>query len=93
MGNFFGDGRGLSDEEQKAVMQFSGDGKSMLLVAGAGESVTQSMAGVNRISARYGILFSKDIHNSGDISVGIASRLFAGASEFLGRFLKMVHKA
>lgn len=89
---FFGKG-GLSEGEEKAVAQFSEEGKGMLLVAGAQGSGVETIASVNRLSSTYGVLFSNDKRESGEISVGIASRMFSGASELLGKFLKMVHKA
>lgn len=64
----------------------------MLIVAGA-DGAAASMSGINRISSAYGVMFSDKIHQSRDISTGVASRLFGSASEILGRFLKLVHKA
>jgi hypothetical protein len=90
---FSGDGDGLSAAEQRAVLQFNREGKSMLLVPGAGGAGTGSMTGINRISSTFGVTFSDKNRQNGDIATGGASRLFAGASELLGRFLKLAHKA
>ncbi len=89
----FGGESSLSDAEIKTVAQFNGDGKGMLVIAGAGGPVSGSLAGVNRLSSRYGVSFSGVSDNNGELSVGMTSRLFANASEVLGRFLKIVHKA
>jgi uncharacterized membrane protein YraQ (UPF0718 family) len=90
---FYGGESGLSELEQKAVSRFAGDGKGMLLVAGADGAGAGSMAAVNRLLTGYGVTFSEDTKERGEITVGIASRLLANASDVLGRFLKMVHKA
>jgi hypothetical protein len=90
---FYDTGAGLSDPEQKVVSQFSGDGGAMLVVAGGNKPGAGSMDGVNRLTAGYGVTFSEDIRDNGEIHVGIASRFLGNASELLGRFLKIVHKA
>ncbi|MBT0664937.1 permease [Geobacter pelophilus] len=89
---FSGDSR-LADSEFKAVSQFNGDGKGMLIVAGAGSQAAEPLMGVNQLSAKYGVTFSGNADSRGEISVGMASRIFANASEVLGKFLKIVHKA
>jgi hypothetical protein len=65
----------------------------MLLVAGADGASADAMAAVNRLSSGYGVTFSDDARDRGEITVGMASRLLANASDVLGRLLKMVHKA
>ncbi|GAM11306.1 hypothetical protein OR1_03618 [Geobacter sp. OR-1] len=89
----FGGESSLTDAEIKTVTQFNGDGKGMLVIAGAAAPVSGSLTGVNRLSSRYGVSFSGVNDNNGELSVGMSSRLFANASEVLGRFLKIVHKA
>ena len=50
-------------------------------------------ASVNLLSSRYGVRFSGSADSEPRISVGMTSQLFTSASELLGRFLKIVHKA
>jgi hypothetical protein len=50
-------------------------------------------ATVNQLSSRYGVKFSDSADNGPRIFVGMSSQLFTSASELLGRFLKIVHKA
>jgi hypothetical protein len=77
----------LTDAEHAAVSKFSGEGKGLFLVGGADPAIA------NRLSGEYGVVFSESVEQRADVAVGIASRMFGGASELLGRFLKLVHKA
>ncbi len=94
---FFGDtsrGEQLSDRELEAVAGFVEDGKSMLVVPGRYEPGQDgSLAEVNRLSTRFGVLFAGHADNRDEIHTTVASHLFYRGSVLLGRFLKLMHKA
>lgn len=86
----FGEGASrLTDAEVEAVSRFSSEGKGMLIVAGTG----QGEAGVNRVSSRYGVYFDGSAEHLPELRIDLATSLFKGSSEILGKFLKLVHKA
>lgn len=88
-----GDKGQLTDEEMKLVSLFNGRGNGMLVALGNREADPHEDATINQLSSRYGVRFSGSVESTPRISVGIASQLLASASEFIGRFLKIVHKA
>jgi hypothetical protein len=65
----------------------------MMVAVGSNRTGLQEDAVVNRLSSRYGVQFSDSADNGPRIFVGMTSQLFTSASELLGRFLKIVHKA
>ncbi|MFA7403690.1 MAG: permease [Pelobacteraceae bacterium] len=83
----------LTEGEIKLVSRFNERGNGMLVSTDNGQTVLRSDASVNLLSSRYGVLFSGSAESTPRISVGITSQLFSSASELLGKFLKIVHKA
>jgi hypothetical protein len=88
-----GDKGQLTGGEMNLVSQFNERGNGMLLSLGNRQGDPQSDASVNQLSSRYGIQFSSRVDNGPRIFVSITSQLLTSASELLGRFLKVVHKA
>lgn len=80
-------GSSLTEAENNAISRYVDDGKGLLLIAG-GDSKT-----VNQLSARYGVAFLGGTEIRGSTPLGIVSLLFGDASEVLGKFLRLVHKA
>ncbi|OGU16153.1 MAG: permease [Geobacteraceae bacterium GWC2_53_11] len=83
----------LNASELELVSRFNERGNGMLISTDNGQTVLRNDASVNLLSSRYGVLFAGSSENVPRISVGITSQLFSSASELLGRFLKIVHKA
>jgi hypothetical protein len=83
----------LTDNELKLVSSFNERGNGMMVAVGSNRTGLQEDAVVNRLSSRYGVQFSDSADNGPRIFVGMTSQLFTSASELLGRFLKIVHKA
>jgi uncharacterized membrane protein YraQ (UPF0718 family) len=83
----------LSDSEMKLVSSFNERGNGLLVSLDNSQADSHEDAPVNRLSSRYGVHFAGSADNRPRIPVGISSQLFASASELLGRFLKVVHKA
>lgn len=83
----------FSGPELEMISQFSGAGKSMLIVAGKHRDAGGDMAAANQLSFRYGVVFSGSVENREELSAGTASYFFDRASRVLGRVLKIVHKA
>lgn len=83
----------LSAPELQSVLKFAEDGKGILLVARANPGAATDLSGANQLASRYGVTFSGAVDNREEISAGIASRMFGEAAVFLGRFLKLAHKA
>jgi uncharacterized membrane protein YraQ (UPF0718 family) len=83
----------LTEGEIKLVSRFNERGNGMLVSTDNGQTVLRNDASVNLLSSRYGVSFSGSAENTPRISVGITSQLFSSASELLGKFLKIVHKA
>jgi len=83
----------LSDSETQLITRFNGRGNGMLLALGNSQAGPLDNASLNRLSSRYGVRFTGSADNAPRIFVGMTSQLFTSASELLGRFLKIVHKA
>jgi uncharacterized membrane protein YraQ (UPF0718 family) len=83
----------LTENEMKLVSSFNDRGNGMLVSLGNRQVAVREDAMVNQLASRYGVQFSDSADSGHRISIGIASQLFASASEMLGRFLKIVHKA
>lgn len=83
----------LSDAELETVSRFTGDGKSMLVVAGDQPAGSRDLKAANQLSSRYGITYSGYVERAGELPVGTASYFLNRASIALGRILKLVHKA
>jgi len=88
-----GDKGVLTEDEMKLLSGFSERGNGMLLSTGNRQTPPDKNASVNLLASRYGVQFSGSADNGSRISVGMASQMFTSASELLGRFLKIVHKA
>lgn len=84
---FSGSGSSLTTAEIRAISQYVDDGKGVLLVAG------RDSKNANQFSERYGVAFSDGTEIRVSTSLGIVSLLFGDASEVLGKFLRLVHKA
>ncbi|KAF0217375.1 MAG: hypothetical protein FD174_3341 [Geobacteraceae bacterium] len=85
--------RPLTDVELNTISRFTGDGKSMLIVAGKHQPGADDALAVNKLSSRYGVLFSGYAEHQAELPATLASHFFNRASEILGRILKLVHKA
>lgn len=85
--------RQLSDDERQLVATFNEQGNGMLVALGNGRNGDASDTSINRLSSSYGVQFSGNADSGTRVSVGMASQLFSSASELLGKFLKIVHKA
>lgn len=93
---FFGEsgpGRPLSNVEQEAISKFNGDGKSMLIVAGKHRNGAYDLTDANRLSSRYGVLFSGFVEHKDELPISTASHFLRTTSETLRWILKLVHKA
>jgi uncharacterized protein len=88
-----GPGRPLSNTEQAAISKFNGDGKGMLIVAGKHQSGANHLAEANRLSSRYGVLFSGFVEHEDEILISTASHFLRTTSETLRWVLRLVHKA
>ncbi|MHB8123504.1 MAG: permease [Desulfuromonadaceae bacterium] len=83
----------LSQVEINAISEYSDSGKSMLVVPGKSQVDSDGLLAVNRLTSRYGVVFSGIVENSKKIPVSVASQALNRASEILGRVLKLVNKA
>lgn len=83
----------LTENEIQLVSRFNGRGNGMMVSVDNGQTVLHNDASVNKLVSRYGVLFAGNAENTPRISVGIFSQFFSSASELLGKFLKIVHKA
>lgn len=93
---FFGESgtkQSLTIAELNTISKSTGDGKSMLIVAGKHQAEPDDNTGINALSSRYGVRFSGFVENREELPVEIASNLFNRTSEILGKILKIVHKA
>jgi hypothetical protein len=88
-----GDMGQLTDSEMKLASRFNELGNGMLVSLGDRQAGPREDASVNLLSSRYGVRFAGSTDSGPRISVGMTSQLFTSASEMLGRFLKIVHKA
>lgn len=78
-------GRSLSDAELDTVERFSGEGKGMLIVVAQRSSVG-NLDAVNRLSSRYGAIFSGAVEHP-ELRVTRATDLLTGASRMLEKIL------
>lgn len=85
----FGSERTLTNAEEKAILEFSQRGGSLLLIAGD----STDLAPINRLSAHFGVDFYGKVDAGRNIPVAVAAPLFYRAAEMLGKFLKFTHKA
>jgi uncharacterized membrane protein YraQ (UPF0718 family) len=90
---FFPPGATLGEKELEAVTAFNRSGGALLLVSGGGSTGTGNLAGINRLSAGFGVNFYGQATQAEEIPVAVAAPLFYRASEMLGKLLKLTHKA
>jgi uncharacterized membrane protein YraQ (UPF0718 family) len=91
---FGGDGaKGLSDTELKLVEEYNARGRGVLIVPADPRTGKDYAKEANRLSSRYGVLFSGSVENMEELKVSPASALMNRGSEWLGRILKLVNKA
>lgn len=83
----------LTDAELELITRFNRQGGGMLVALAGGNGVPEADSPAGRLLARYGVSLNGTADNGERISLGGASRLFASASELLGRILRIVHKA
>jgi hypothetical protein len=88
-----GDKGTLTENEIKLVAKFNEQGNGMLISLGNRQTNPAENLPVNQLSSRYGVNFYGSAVSEARISIGMASQLFSSASELLGRFLKIMHKA
>jgi hypothetical protein len=81
----------LTAGELDAISGGVDNGKSLLLVAP--QTGTGGLAVTNRLASRYGVHFTGQAENPGEIRATVVSHLFYRASEVLGLILKQMHKA
>jgi hypothetical protein len=62
-------------------------------VAGKHRNGSNDLADANRLSTRYGVLFSGFVEQKEEIPISSASRFLRRTSETLQWILKLVHKA
>lgn len=86
-------GSRLKDDEIRALSNFSSDGKGVLIMAGAGEGDEHDMGAANQLSSKLGATFSSYGEYQKEIKVANGSDFFNKASAFIGRVLKIFHKA
>jgi len=87
-----GQGRNFSGAELEAISRFNGDGRSMLIVAGKRDGAND-LSAANQVSAGYGVRFSGFVEHAEELPATTAPYFLNGASGFLGKILKLVHKA
>ncbi len=78
----------FSDAELITITGFSQDGKGLLIVAGKYHEGTEDLTAVNRLSSRFGVVFSGSVKNAGEIRVSKSFNFFNRMSEVLERFYK-----
>ncbi len=83
----------FSDAELETISGFTGDGKSMLIVAGKHQDGVNDLTAANLLSSRYGVTFSGYVENREELPASTASYFFNRTAGLLGRILKFVHKA
>ncbi|MDA8431861.1 MAG: permease [Nitrospiraceae bacterium] len=83
----------LSGAELEAISQFTGDGRSMLIVAGTQRGGVNDLAAANEVSSRYGVLFAGSVQNGEELPAATAAYFFSRAARVIGSILKVVHKA
>lgn len=93
---FFGEsggGRYFSGTELEAIARSSGNGMSMMVVAGKHGDGEDDLSAPNQLSLRYGVFFSGFAEHEEELPATTASHFLHRASGVLGRILKAVHKA
>jgi uncharacterized membrane protein YraQ (UPF0718 family) len=93
---FFGESDGdrhFSDTELETIARSSGNGMSMMIVAGKHPGGRNDMSAPNQVSSRYGVFFSGFAEHKEELPTATASYFFHRASGVLGKILKVVHKA
>jgi len=93
---FFGESgqnRYFSDAELETISRFTGDGKSMLIVAGKHGNGTSDLTAATNVSSKYGVTYSGFVEHEEELPASTASYFLHRASGILGRILKLVHKA
>ncbi len=88
-----GDRGGLSEEEQRTVVEQHAKGKGMLLVAATPHSGEGTQQQANSLASRFGVTFGGNVRENEQLRVSVASNLINRASELLGQALKVVRKA
>jgi len=87
---FFGEGKTLAESEIKALASYSKLGGALLIASG---EQSPHFDDLNRISSGYGVKFHDSAKQGEEIPVAVASPLLYKAAEFIGRALKLTHKA
>ena len=93
---FFGDsgpGDLFSKVELTDISRFTGEGRSMLIVAGKQRDGDNSLIVANQVSSRYGVTYSGFVDHKEELPAGTASYILNRGSAVIGRILKLVHKA
>jgi hypothetical protein len=88
-----GDRGGLSEEEQRTVVEEHAKGKGMLLVAATPQAGSGAQQQANSVASRFGVTFSGNVRENEQLRVSVASNLINRTSELLGHALKAVRKA
>lgn len=83
----------LNDDELKLITQHNSKSGGMLVVAAPLDSEAIFEQPANRVSSRYGVLFSGAVKNSQHMDVSVMANILNHTSEALGAILKMVKKA
>ncbi|SPP99884.1 conserved membrane hypothetical protein [Candidatus Sulfobium mesophilum] len=88
-----GPGQDFSGAELQAILRFNEDGKSILIAAGEHRDGARDLSMANQVSAGYGVRFSEHVEHDKELPATTAPYFLNRASGFLGRILKVVHKA
>jgi len=86
-------GSQISDVELETISRFVEEGGSMLIATGNPRQGRDATSTENRLSSRYGVLFSGCVKNAEELHTSIASQTLYRISALLGKILKLVHKA
>jgi uncharacterized membrane protein YraQ (UPF0718 family) len=79
--------------EVAAVTRFNEAGKGMLIVAGDSPAPGSGAPGVNDLTTSYGVRFAGQVVQGAELPVARMSTSFDVVAEWLGKMLKLVHKA
>jgi uncharacterized protein len=93
---FFGEsdpGNIFSAAELADISRFTGEGKSMLIVAGKHGDGSNDLTAANQLSSRYGVTYSGFVDRKEELPAGTASYFLNRASAVIGKILKLVNKA
>lgn len=83
----------FSTAELEILSKFVDDGKSMLIAAGTNGKNEDALSAANRVSSRYGVVFSGSVTHDEELQAAPGSYFLTKASGILGRILKFVNKA